>query len=228
MHLSQRGHLNGVIDDKGRLDERTLAELAEDFVNQFALTHGVVDFKFQLLAHLADFLLGLAFQIKAGLLLDGLENRQTTIRSLEADDLTVNLGLGLAVDSDTDCFQQLLGERHHPIIVLVLHIQLHAGEFGIMVTVHTLVAEVLTDLIDALEATHNQTLEVKLGSNAHIHGNVQRIEVRDERASGCTTGDGLQGRCLDLSIACIIKHLAHGLHHQCTLQESILHTSIDN
>ena len=158
MHFGQRGHLDGIVDDKGGLNERTLAEFAEDFVYQFALAHGVIDLEVELLAHLADFLLGLAFQVVTCLFLNGLEDGQTAVRRLEADDLPVDFGLGLAVDGDTDCLEQLFGERHHPVIVLVLHVQLHAGELGIVVAVHALVAEILADFIHTLKTADNQSL----------------------------------------------------------------------
>ena len=50
-----------------------------------------------------------------------------------------------------------------------------------MVTVHTLVAEVLTDLIDTFETTHDEALQVEFGGDTHIHILIEGIEMRDER-----------------------------------------------
>ena len=228
MHFGQRRHLDGIVDDESGLDECALAELAENLVDEFALAHGVVNLEFQLLAHLTDLVFALAFQIIAGFLLDGLEDGQAAVRCLETDDLAVDFGLGLAVHSDADGFEQTLGERHHPVIVLVLHIQLHAGELGIVVAVHTLVAEVLANLVHALKAAHNQALEIQLGGDAHVHRDVQRVEVGDERPCRGTTGDSLQRRGFNLGVAGIIEHLAHGLHDLGALQEGLFHAGVDH
>ena len=228
MHLSQGRHLDGIIDDEGRLDERTLAEFTEYLVNQFALTHRIVNLKVQLLAHVANLVFSLAFQVVTCLLLDGLKDGQTAVGGLETDDLTVDLGLGLAVDSDTDGFQQVLGKRHHPVIILVLDIELHTGKFGVMVAVHTLVTEVLSDFINALKTAHNQALEIQLGSNAHVHRNVQRIEVSNEWSCCSSAGNSLQSRGLDLGVTRVVKHLSHGLDYLSAFQEGFLHTRIDH
>ena len=50
-----------------------------------------------------------------------------------------------------------------------------------MVAVHTLVTEVLANLIDTLETTYDQALQVELGGDTHVHILVERIEVGDER-----------------------------------------------
>ena len=50
-----------------------------------------------------------------------------------------------------------------------------------MVTVHTLVTEVLTDLIHTFEATHDESLQVEFCSDTHIHVLIEGIEMRNER-----------------------------------------------
>ena len=60
----------------------------------------------------------------------------------------------------------LLRHLHHPAVVLVGDIDLHTGKLWIVRPVHTLIAEVTAKLVDALEATHDQPLEVKLIGDA--------------------------------------------------------------
>ena len=110
MHLGQWRHLYRIIGDEGWLEEGSLAELTEELVNQLTLTHGLIYIHALLLAECADFFLGLAVAVETGLLLDGIEDRQTAIWSLEADDVAINLALWLAVNGDTDCLEQLLCE----------------------------------------------------------------------------------------------------------------------
>ena len=88
----------------------------------------------------------------------------------------------------------LLRHLHHPAVVLVGDIDLHAGKLRIVRSVHTLIAEVTTKLVNPLEATHDQPLEVKLISDAQVEWYVKRIVVRHERTSRSTTRDRLQDR----------------------------------
>ena len=226
MHLGQWRHLYRIVGDEGWLEESTLAELTEEFVDQLTLTHGLIYIHALLLAECADFFLSLAVAVETGLLLDGIEDRQTAIWSLEADDVTVNLTLWLAVDSDTDCFEQLLCECHHPVVVLVLNIKLHTGELWVVVTVHTLIAEVLANLIDTLETTYDEALQIKLGSDTHVHILIECVEVGDEWAGRSTTGNALQGRSLYLCIASVVEYVAQSAEYGSTLQEGILHAIV--
>ena len=160
MHLSQRAHLNRIVDDEGRLDKRTLAELPEDLVDQFTFTHRIVDLHLQFLADRTDLVLALTFQVVTRLFLDRLQDRQT-----EADCLTVDRALARTVHGDTDTLQQLLSEAHHPVIVFVLDIKFHTSELRVVRTVHTLVTEILTDLVYTLESTDDQSFQIQLGSD---------------------------------------------------------------
>ena len=182
VHLGQWRHLYRIVGDEGRLEEGSLAELTEELVNQLTLTHGLIYIHALLLAECADLFLGLAVAVETGLFLDGIEDRQTAIWSLETDDVAINLALWLAVYGDTDRFEQLLCESHHPVVVLVLNIKLHTGKLRVVVAVHTLVAEVLADFINTLEPPYDEALQVKLGSDTHVHILIERIEVGDEWA----------------------------------------------
>ena len=94
--------------------------------------------------------------------------------------------------------------------------------------VHTLVAEVLADFIHALEATNDKSLQIQLCSDAHVHVDVQRIEVRDEGTSRSTARNALQCRGLHLGIASLVQYVAHGAQYGGTLQESFLHAVVYN
>ena len=122
----------------------------------------------------------------------------------------------------------MLGEAHHPVVILILHVELHTGELGIVELVHALVAEVFANFIHALEATYNQPLQIELGGDAHIHVNVEGIEMRDERACAGTTGNALQGGRLHLGVTMLVEEVAHGFEHGGTLQECVLHTLVDH
>ena len=95
-----------------------------------------------------------------------------------------------------------------------------------MVAVHTLIAEVLANLIDTLETTYNEALQIKLGSNTHVHILIECVEVGDEWAGRSTTGNALQGRSLYLCIASVVEYAAQSAQYGCTLQEGILHAIV--
>ena len=177
---------------------------------------------------MTDFLLCLTIEIETCLLLDCIEDRQTTEWCLETNNLVTNLYFWLTIYLYTNLLKKFLSERHHPVVVLVLYIKLHTSKLWIMETVHTLVTEVLTDFINTLETTNNQTLQIKLCCDTHIHINVESIEMSNEWARTCTTSNTLQGRSFYLSITSLIEELAHGTQYDSTLQEGIFHTLIHN
>ena len=74
-----------------------------------------------------------------------------------------------------------------------------------MLGVHAFVAEDTADLIHALNAADDQALEMQLGRDAHIHINVERVVVRDERARRRAAGDGAEHGGLDLHEAEIVE-----------------------
>ena len=135
---------------------------------------------------------------------------------------------GTVVDGLADGLEQLLGEGHHPVVVLILHIELHAGKLGVVELVHTLVAEVLTDLIDTLKSAYDQSLQIELGGDTHVHIDVEGVEMGDEGAGRGASGDGLEGRGLYLGIAVAVEEGAHGAEHGGTLEEGVLHAVVDD
>ena len=94
--------------------------------------------------------------------------------------------------------------------------------------VHTLVAEVLAHLIDTLETTNNQSLQVELGSDAHVHILIERIEMGDEWAGTGTSCDILQDRRVDLGITGIVKNATQRADDGGTLEECIFDTLVNH
>ncbi len=97
-----------------------------------------------------------------------------------------------------------------------------------MGAVHSLVAEILRELIYALEASDYQTLEVKFIGYTQIEGNVERVVVGDERARRRSAGNRLENRGLHLDVSMGVEELTHGVEHARALQENILNAGIDH
>ena len=187
--LAEGRHLDGIVGDEGRLYVVALALLAKDLVDELTLAHGLVGLYTQFLAYGTQLSLIHAGDVHSGELLDGLCHSTACEGSLEADDIVAHLHLGSAVHIETDLLEHLLGECHHPVIVLVRDVDLHTGKLGIVGAVHTLVAEVLGELIHTLKATHDKALQVELIGNTQVQGDVQCVMVGDEGACCRSTGD---------------------------------------
>ena len=228
VHLRQRRHFHRVVGDEGGLDELAFARFAEDFVDQLALTHALVHFDAQLRGHVADFVFRHFREVVARFFLDGVEDGQAAIGSFEADGLAVYHRLGLAVHGDADAFEHLFGEFHHPVVVLVLHIEFHTGELGVVRAVHALVAEVLADLVHAFETAHDQALEVEFRGDAAVHLLVERIEVRHEGARRSTAGNVLERGGFHFRVARFVEDGTEGADGLGTLVERVLHLRIDD
>jgi hypothetical protein len=75
------------------------------------------------------------------------------------------------------------------------------------------VPEVAVDLVDALDAAHDQPLEVQLRRDAQIEPHVERIVMRDKRSRRRATRDRLHHRRLDLQVTLGIHRLPQCLDH---------------
>ena len=97
-----------------------------------------------------------------------------------------------------------------------------------MVTVHTFVAEVLAYLVHPFEATHDESLQVELGGDTHIHILIEGIEVCDEWPCRGSSGNHLQRGCLHFGISCFVQNFPHGPDDSRTLEECVFDTLVDH
>ena len=125
-------------------------------------------------------------------------------------------------------YDHILGNVHHAVVIGVCLVQLDGGELRVVLGVHALVAENTADLIYLLKAAHDQALEVQLGRNAHVHIDVERIVVRDERARRRAARDGVETRGLDLHKAAAIHKLTDLAHDCRALFKGVAHLGVDD
>ena len=107
---------------------------------------------------------------------------------------------------------QRLGEVHQVQVVPVRRVELHHGELGVVAHRDAFVAVAAVDLEDALEAAHDQALQVQLGRDAQVHLLLQRVVVRDKRLGVGAARDGVQHGRLDLEEAVAHHELAQAAH----------------
>ena len=224
--LGQRRHLHGVIYDKCGLYELVFTVCAEDGVNKLAFAHGRLHRHVELLASGTQLRFIHALHVHSGVFLDGVENGQTAVTSAEVNLLLADLHQGGAVDLEGNLLQHLLHEAHHPVVVLVGHINLHAGELRIVRLVHAFVAEVLGEFVHTIVAAHNEALEVQLVSYPEVQGDVQRIVMGYEGACGSSSGDALEYGGLHFQAARGVEILTHGGYNLRPLDEHILYLRV--
>ncbi len=111
------------------------------------------------------------------------------------------------------------GEIHHPVVILVSHVDLQCCKFRIVRTVHTFVTEVTRELVNPFISPHYQSFQVKLIGNTQIQRNVQSIVMCNERASRSTSRYRLQHRSVNFKVAVAVKKVTYGLNEQSTFSE---------
>ena len=200
----------GVVHDESGLNEVAFAVFAEEGVYQLSLTHCLVRFHMQPAARFAQLLLAFAGNVETGLLADGIRHRYSAERAAEADLLPPYFEFRGAVYGECHLFDHLLGEVHHPEVILVGDVYLHHREFGVVGAVHSLVAEILGEFIDTVEAPHDEPLEVEFVGDAQVEVRIERIVVRDEGTCRGAARYGLQNGGLYLQVAAFVEETAHG------------------
>ncbi len=168
MTFCQRRHFYRIIGDKCGLYVPAFATLAENLVDQFAFAHRGVDLDTEFAAYSAQGIFVHAGDVETGVFLDCLSHSDTRERSFEAYSVVADAYVGGAVYVKTYFFEHAFGESHHPVVVLVGHVNLHASELGVVGAVHAFVAEVLGELVNAVEASDNQALQIKLVGNTQV------------------------------------------------------------
>ena len=102
---------------------------------------------------------------------------------------------------------------HRVAVVGVGLVPLEHRELGVVLERDALVAEVLADLVDALETADDQALEVELGRDPKVERLVEFVVVRLERPGERAAVSRLQDRRLDLDEALVVERAANGRDH---------------
>ena len=93
---------------------------------------------------------------------------------------------------------QALAARGDVLVVGVRLVPLEHRELGVVGAVDALVAEVLAELVHALEPADDQPFQVELGRDPQEELAIERVVVRRERPGERAPVERLQHRCLDL------------------------------
>ena len=108
---------------------------------------------------------------------------------------------------------EILDPRHRVLVVRIGLVPLEHRELGVVLVRDALVAEVLRELVDALESADDQTLEVQLGRDPEVDVGVELLVVRHERRREAAAVPRLENRRLDLDEAALVEIAADRRHH---------------
>ena len=183
--------------DESRLDQVAFDRLFEDFQQQFAPAVGRFDVDLEPRAvrgkriavaavGSGDVRIAFAYRVFH---FPALERRA----QLDGAPIPFNLVRtdGLARNVADHAF----GQVHDLDVRGVGLVQLKHGEFRIMASAYSLIAEVAIDLVHALKPADHEALEVQLRCDAQEQIEIQRVVMRGERAGGGAAGDVMHHRC---------------------------------
>ena len=102
-----------------------------------------------------------------------------------------------AADGASRLGGHLLDHGHDVVVVHVGLVGLEHGELGVVLEAHALVAEVLAQLVDLVDAADDAALEVQLGGDAQVEVALELVVVRGERTRQGAAVERLQHRRLD-------------------------------
>ena len=126
-------------------------------------------------------------------------------RRAEVDLVAPEDGLGRAVDLHGHAGHEALDALHRVRVVRVRLVPLQHGELGLVLVGHAFVAEVLAQLVDLLQPSDDEALEVELGGDAEVEVGVERVRVGHERLRESAAVARLQGRRLHLEEARVVE-----------------------
>ncbi len=106
--------------------------------------------------------------------------------------------------------EHVLGEVDEIMIVRIGHVKFHHGELRIVADINALIPEVAVELEHPLEAADDEALQIELRSDSHVHVDVERVVMGDERPGVSAARDGVHHGGLDLHEA-LALHIAADL-----------------
>ena len=95
-----------------------------------------------------------------------------------------------------------------------------------MLNIHTLVAEATSDFIHALQPAHDKAFEIQLGRDTHVHIEVERVVVRNERSRRRTARNCVENGRFHLDKPVAVEVLAHRRYYFATRNERVLDLAV--
>ncbi len=136
------------------------------------------------------------------------------------------LDVGRAERLVRDVCDQRLQALGGVVVVGVGLVPLDHRELGVVLEGDAFVAEVLAQLVDALDAADDQALQVELGGDPEIEIAIEGVVVRHERAGECAAVDRLEHGRLDLDEPLGVEPAARLGDHLGAQDEALAHLGV--
>ena len=137
--------------------------------------------------------------------LEGLDEADAPPGRLQVDLVPPEGDPGRPEHLERDPLEHLLDPRHRVAVVRVRLVPLEHRELGLVLVRDALVAEVLADLVHALEAADDEPLEVELGRDAQVEVGLELVGVGHERVREGAAVARLEHGRLDLDEALLVE-----------------------
>ena len=116
----------------------------------------------------------------------------------------------------------------HIIVIGIGLIGFQTGKFRIMAFINTFVAEVAADFKHTVKTADDQTLQIKLRSNAQIQIHVQRIVMGNERFGVGAAHNRMKHRCFYLQKTVLLEPTADSRGYLATFPIDFLAVLVHN
>src|SRR5690606_12579787 len=116
-----------------------------------------------------------------------------------------------------------LGQFHHIVVIRESLVRLQHGKFGIMLEANALVAEVLPNFKDSLQAANQQALQVQLVRNAQIEITLRPVMMGHKGLGSGAAVEWLKDGGFDLDEATALHKAANRTHHATAEDEDAPH-----
>ena len=202
MRARERRELDRVVVEDRRLDETRLDVRGHRLVDELRPRLVLGDVDLALLEPALEVVVVGRPEVE---LLQLVDESHALPRRLEVELVPLERDLRRAERRERDVLDERLHAAHRVLVVRVRLVPLEHRELGIALVVDALVAEVLADLVDLLEAADDEPLEVELGRDAEVEILVEDVVVRDERLGERAAVARLEDRRLDLDEALAVE-----------------------
>src|SRR5437868_5171872 len=97
-----------------------------------------------------------------------------------------------------------------------------------MFTGDALIAKITIDLIDAVEASDQQALQIQLRGDPQVEVEIESVVVGDERACRGSTGDGLHHRCFHFDVTARVEEGAQSPQNLCAPEKIFANAGVND
>ena len=191
--LGQRGYLDGMIHDEGRLNQMLFHVFLKEQVQDISLLMSFLKFDLVFFRQFSGLFQCLhLIPVHTGVFLHGVYHGNPFKGFAQIHLDTVVYDFCRTQHFLSHMTIEILRQIHHAVVICVGLVKFHQGKLRIMSGIKTFVAEHTADLVNPFHTAHDQSLQIQFQGNPQLQILIQRIEMRLEGACCRTAGIGHQ------------------------------------